>query len=42
MHNTRDADTLARMAVVVAVLVGKWLLYRDLVADNRFPYGARS
>ena len=41
-HNLRDADTLAQMAAVVAGLVGKRLLYRDLIADNGLPSGARS
>ena len=41
-HNLREADTLAQMADVVAGLVGRRLLYRDLIADNGFPSGARS
>ena len=41
-HNLRDADTLAQMAHVVAGLVGQRLLYRDLIADNGLPSGARS
>ena len=41
-HNVRDADTLAQMAAVVAGLVGRRLLYRDLIADNGLPSGARS
>ena len=40
-HNLRDADTLAQMAAVVAGLVGQRLLYRDLIADNGLPSGAR-
>ncbi|MDE2669390.1 MAG: IS1595 family transposase [Chloroflexota bacterium] len=41
-HNLREADTLAQMAAVVAGLVGRRLLYRDLIADNGLPSGARS
>ncbi|MCY3505713.1 MAG: IS1595 family transposase [Chloroflexi bacterium] len=41
-HNLRNADTLAQMTNVVAGLVGKRLLYRDLIADNGLPSGARS
>ena len=40
-HNLRDADTLAQMAAVVAGLVGQRLLYRDLIAPNGLPSGAR-
>ena len=40
-HNLRDTDTLAQMADVVAGLVGRRLLYRDLVAANGLPSGAR-
>ena len=40
-HNLRERDTLAQMAHVVAGLVGRRLLYRDLVADNGLPSGAR-
>ena len=41
-HNVRDLGTLAQMTVVVAGLVGKRLLYRDLVADNGLASCARS
>ena len=41
-RNVRDLDTLAQMAVLVAGLVGKRLMRRDLVADNGLPSGARS
>ena len=40
-HNLRERDTLAQMAHVVAGLVGQRLLYRDLIADNGLPSGAR-
>ena len=40
-HNLRERDTLAQMADVVAGLVGRRLLYRDLIADNGLPSGAR-
>ena len=32
-HNVREADTVDQMASVVAGMVGKRLMYRDLVAD---------
>ncbi len=41
-HNMRDADTLAQMRETVARLVGRNLLYRDLIADNGLSSGARS
>ena len=41
-HNIRDADTLAQMTVLAAGLVGKRLMYRDLVADNGLASGARA
>ena len=40
-HNLRDSDTLAQMATVAASLVGRRLMYRDLVAPNGLPSGAR-
>ena len=40
-HNLRDADTLAQMTTVAASLIGRRLLYRDLVKDNGLPSGAR-
>jgi len=40
-HNIRDADTLDQMASVVAGMVGKRLMYRDLIADNGLSSGAR-
>ena len=40
-HNLRERDTLAQMADVVASLVGRRLLYRDLIAPNGLPSGAR-
>ena len=41
-HNIRDSDTLIQMRDTVARLVGRNLLYRDLVACNGLPSGARS
>ena len=41
-HNIRDLDTMAQMTVLTAALVGKRLLYRDLIADNGLDSGARS
>ena len=32
-HNARDEDTITQMQNVVAGMVGKRLMYRDLVAD---------
>ena len=40
-HNIRDLDTLAQMTTVVAALVGRRLMYRDLIAPNGLPSGAR-
>ena len=33
-HNIRDLDTIRQMEHVVAAMVGRRLMYRDLVADN--------
>ena len=41
-HNIRDADTIEQMKFTMACLVGRRLLYRDLIADNGLPSGARS
>ena len=41
-HNMRDQDTLAQMRETVARLIGRNLLYRDLIADNGLSSGARS
>ena len=41
-HNMRDAGTVAQMRETVARLVGRNLLYRDLVAENGLASGARS
>ncbi len=41
-HNVRNEDTLAQMVVVAAGLVGKRLMYRDLIASNGLSSGARS
>lgn len=41
-HNVRESDTLAQMRDTVARLVGRNLLYRDLIADNGLSSGARS
>ena len=40
-HNIRDSGTLVQMRNIVARLVGRNLLYRDLIADNGFDSGAR-
>ena len=41
-HNIRDSGTLEQMRSVVARLVGRNLLYRELIRDNGLPSGARS
>ena len=41
-HNIRESGTLAQMRDTVARLVGRNLLYRDLVSDNGLSSGARS
>ena len=41
-HNIRNLDTIAQMEEVVAGLIGRRLLYRDLIADNGLSSGARS
>ena len=41
-HNVRELGTLAQMRDTVARLVGRNLLYRNLVADNGLPSGSRS
>ena len=41
-HNIRASGTLAQMSDTVARLVGRNLLYRDLIADNGLSSGARS
>ena len=41
-HNVREADTIDIMATFAAGAVGKRLRYRELIADNGLPSGARS
>ena len=41
-HNIRDNDTLDQMASVVAGMIGKRLMYRDLIAHNGLESGART
>ena len=41
-HNMRNSGTLTQMRTTAARLVGRSLLYRDLVADNGLSSGARS
>ena len=40
-HNIRDLDTIRQMEHVVAAMVGRRLMYRDLIADNGLASGAR-
>ena len=39
-HNVRNADTLAQMRDTVAGMIGRNLLYRELVAENGLSNGA--
>ena len=41
-HNMRDSGTVSQMRDTVARMVGRNLLYRDLIADNGLSSGARS
>lgn len=41
-HGVREADTIRQMAAVVTGMVGRRLMYRDLIADNGLASGARS
>ena len=41
-HNIRDLGTLGQMRDTVARMVGRNLLYRDLVANNGRASGART
>ena len=41
-HNMRNSDTLAQMRSMATRLVGRNLLYRELVTDNGLSSGARS
>ena len=41
-HNNRNADTIDQMGGVIAGMVGKRLMYRDLIAANGLDSGARS
>ena len=41
-HNMRNSDTLAQMRTTTARLVGRNLLYRELVSENGLSSGARS
>ena len=41
-HNMRESGTLVQMRLAVANLIGRNLLYRDLVVDNGLSSGARS
>ena len=41
-QNVRDLDTAAQMSALIASMIGKQLMYRDLIADNGLNSGARS
>ena len=40
-HNDRDLNTITQMTHALGALIGKNLLYRDLIADNGLASGAR-
>ena len=40
-HNIRERDTADQMALVAVGLVGRRLMYRDLIADNGLESGAK-
>ena len=40
-HNMRESGTLEQMRHTITRLMGRNLLYRDLVADNGLSSGAR-
>lgn len=41
-HNLRNSDTIDQMRTVCVRLMGRTLLYRQLIADNGLPSGARA
>ncbi len=41
-HNIREMDNIEQMAAVVEGMAAKRLRYRELIADNGLPSGARS
>ena len=41
-HTMRESDTIAQMRDTAARLIGRNLFYRDLIADNGLPSGARA
>ena len=41
-HNIRDADALAQMVTMTAGLIGRRLMYSQLIAPNGLPSGARN
>ncbi len=41
-HNVRNANTINQMGSVVTGLLGKRLMYRDLIANNGLDSGARN
>ena len=40
-HNIRDLDTIAQMHDTVSRIIGRTLLYSDLIADNGLDSGAQ-
>lgn len=41
-HNVREQGTVAKMTALVSGLVGKRIMYRDLIADQGQLSGTRS
>ncbi|MXW71097.1 MAG: transposase [Acidobacteria bacterium] len=41
-HGLRSADTMERLRIVVRRMLGRRLRYRDLIAKNGLPSGARA
>ena len=41
-HNVRENDTVEQMEAIIAGMILKRLLYREWIADNGLPCGARS
>ena len=40
-HNIRDLDTIRQIEHIVARMIGKPFMYRDLTSDDGLPSGAR-
>ena len=40
-HNVRERDTIEQIRHLVAMTIGRALLYKDLISDNGLESGAR-